>query len=196
MTLHQRTGKLWLNVVGSTPNGQTEPNSTPGYEQVFALNRADDGGYDDYEGNQPIGVRYLTPFARTLAHPVIQYKTDTFDDAGQMRFIDSVERSAGVVTVTTASPHPFRVGQAVSVDGSGALSGTYVVRAVPTSVTFTAAATGEAATETGPDREGVEYDHLLLVRFLLFSDAARLLGVGQGAGKYNSRDQGRATCES
>ena len=149
MTLQPRTGKLWVNVVGSTPDGQTEPNSTPGYEQVFALNRADDGGYDDYEGNQPVGVRYSTPFARPLAHPVIQYKTDTFDDAGQMRPIDSVERSAGVATVTTTSPHPFRIGQAVSVDGSGVLSGTYVVRSVPTSVTFTASAAGAAAIVSG-----------------------------------------------
>lgn len=149
MTLQPRTGKLWLNVVGSTPNGQTEPNSTPGYEQVFALNRADDGGYDDYEGNQPAGERYTTPFARPFAHPVIQYKTDTFDDAGQVRSIDSVARSAGVVTVTTTSAHPFRIGQAVNVDGAGVLSGTYVVRAVPTSATFTAAASGVDATETG-----------------------------------------------
>ena len=149
MTLQPRTGKLWLNVVGSTPDGQTEPTSTPGYEQVFALNRADDGGYDDYEGNQPAGARYTTPFARPFAHPVIQYKTDTFDDAGQVRSIDSVARSAGVVTVTTTSPHPFRIGQAVSVDDAGVLSGTYVVRAVTASATFTAAASGVDATETG-----------------------------------------------
>ncbi len=144
MTFQPRTGELWLNVVGSTPDGQTDPVSTPGYEQVFRVQRADDGGYDDYEGNQPVGARYQTPFARLLAHPVIQYKTDTTDDAEQVRAITSAARVAGKLTVTTTTQHPFRIGQAVTL--TGALAGTYVVR--------TAGLTSFTAPSVGADVSG------------------------------------------
>ena len=98
MTFQPRTGKLWLNVVGSTPDGQTEPNSGPGYEQVFALKAGDDGGYDDYEGNQPNGHRYSTPFVRPFAHPVLQYKTSTADEADYHRDLLAISRSGGIAT--------------------------------------------------------------------------------------------------
>ena len=151
LTFQPSTGKLFLNVVGSTPDGQTEPNSGPGYEQVFALSAGDDGGYDDYEGNQPAGARYTTPFTRPYAHPLIQYKTDTFDDAGQQRSIASVQRSGGNITVTTTAAHPFRIGQAVQLSGAGgSLDGPLTVLSVPTATTFTALSAGvNASANTG-----------------------------------------------
>ena len=150
MTFQPRTGELWLNVVGSTPDGQTDPVSTPGYEQVFRVKRADDGGYDDYEGNQPIGARYQTPFARLLAHPVLQYKTDTAADAEQVRDIASAARVAGKLTVTTTTQHPFRIGQAVTL--TGVFAGTYMVRTAGLT-SFTAPSVGgDASTTSGTVR--------------------------------------------
>ena len=146
LNFQPRTGDLWLNVVGSTPDGQTDPTSTPGFEQIFRVKRADDGGYDDYEGNQPIGARYQTPFARLLAHPVIQYKTDTSAAAGQVRSIASTQRTSGTLTVTTTSDHPYRIGQAVTL--SGAVSGTFVVRTIALQ-SFTVLSGGASGGTTG-----------------------------------------------
>ena len=140
MTFQPRTGKLWLNVVGSTPDGQTDPNSGPGYEQVFVLNAGDDGGYDDYEGNQPAGNRYQTPFPRPYAHPVLQYKTSISDEPAYHRDLSSISRASSLATVTTASAHPYRAGQAVTISGAAnaTFNGTLVVRNVPGANTFTA----------------------------------------------------------
>ncbi len=151
MTFQPRTGKLWLNVVGSDPTGQTEPNSGPGYEQVFALNAGDDGGYDDFEGNQPAGHRYSTPFVRPFAHPVLQYKTSTTEEANLQRSVLAISRSGGIATVTTTSAHPFRVGQAVVIAGASdsTFNGTLAIRSIPTSTTFTAADPGADGSTTG-----------------------------------------------
>ena len=146
LTFQPGTGKLFLNVVGSTESGQTLPNSGPGYEQVFALSAGEDGGYDDYEGNQPVGARYTTPFTRPYAHPVIQYKTETIAFANHQRNIANVQRSSGAVTVTTTAAHPYRVGQAVRLSGAGApLDGMLTVFSVPTATTFTALSAGNDA---------------------------------------------------
>jgi glucose/arabinose dehydrogenase len=144
MTFQPGTGKLWLNVVGSTPDGQTVPKSGPGYEQVFVVHAGDDGGYDDYEGNQPSGPRYNTPFPRPLIRPKIQYKTDYFGDGALIRQIAGAQRSGGMLTVTTSQSHPYRVGQAVTISGVTSLNGDYTVQATPSATTFTAAAEGPA----------------------------------------------------
>jgi hypothetical protein len=145
MTFQPGTGKLWLNVVGSTPDGQTVPDSGPGYEQVFVVHGGDDGGYDDYEGNQPSGPRYNDPFPRPLIRPKIQYKTDYFGEGGQVRQIVGAQRSGGTLSVTTSQSHPFRVGQAVTISSAGQLSGVYTVQSTPSAASFTAAAAGPAA---------------------------------------------------
>ncbi len=145
MTFRPGTNQLWLNVVGSTPGGQTVPNSGPGYEQVFIVRAGDDGGYDDYEGNQPANPRYTTPFARPLIRPKIQYKTDYFGGGNQTRTVASAQRSGGTLTVTTTANHPFRVGQAVVLTGVGALGGTYTIASVPGPGSFTCVAPGAAA---------------------------------------------------
>ena len=148
MTFQPRTGKLWLNVVGSNPSGQTEPNSGSGYEQVFALNAGDDGGYDDYEGNQPDGSRYNTPFVRPFAHPVLQYETSSLSGSAAQASppisVLAISRITGVDIVTTASPHSFRMGQAVRISGTSdaTLNRTFVIRSVPSATTFTTFDTG------------------------------------------------------
>ena len=143
MALQPRTGKLWLNVVGADAAGQTTPNSGPGYEQVFALNAGDDGGYDNYEGNQPTGSRYNTPFVRPFAHPALQYETTTLSGAdaeekSPVRIL-TIIRTTGVDVVTTADAHPFRAGQVVRISGASdaSLNRTFVIRSVPTETTFT-----------------------------------------------------------
>ena len=151
MTFQPRTGKLWLNVVGSTPDGQTEPNSGPGYEQVFVLNAGDDGGYDDYEGNQPNGHRYSTPFVRPFAHPVLQYKTSNQEEVAYRRDVLTISRSGGIATFSTSAAHPYRIGQAVRITGasSAGFNGTFCVRSVPTATTFTAANSGADGSASG-----------------------------------------------
>lgn len=143
MAFQPRTGLMWLNVVGSTPEGQTEPHSTAGFEQIFALSGGgEDGGYDDYEGNQPAGARFNSPFARPLVRPVLQYKTDYAGEAAYVRPLSSISRSGGVLAVVTAEAHPFRVGQIVVVTGTGAFDGSYLVQQSTGSNGFTAADPG------------------------------------------------------
>ena len=151
MTFQPRTGKLWLNVVGSTPDGQTEPNSGPGYEQIFVLKAGDDGGYDDYEGNQPNGHRYSTPFVRPFAHPVLQYKTSNQDEPDYHRDVLTISRIGGIATVGTSAAHPYRVGQAVRIAGASnaGFNGTLCVRSVPTAASFTAVSFGADGSASG-----------------------------------------------
>lgn len=157
MAFQPRTGLLWLNVVGSTPEGQTEPHSTAGFEQIFALSGGgEDGGYDDYEGNQPGGARFNSPFARPLAKPVLQYKTDYAGEAGSVRTLAALSRSSGVLTVLTQVAHPYRVGQIVVLTGTDSFDGSYLVKEVTGERSFTAADPGQpdaiAANATGSVR--------------------------------------------
>ncbi len=149
LTFRPGSGELWLNVVGSTPEGQTEPRTTSGYEQVFIVRRGDDGGYDDFEGNQPANPRYTTPFPRPCIRPVIQYKTGYFGGGALDRTIASSLRSGGKITVTTTSAHAYRVGQALVLTDTGTLDGTYTVDSVPSSSTFTAPAPGSTLGGSG-----------------------------------------------
>lgn len=149
LTFRPGTGELWLNVVGSTPDGQTDPNSTPGYEQIFIVRAGDDGGYDDFEGNQPANPRYNTPFPRPCIRPVIQYRTDYFGGGALDRAIASSQRSGGKITVTTTSAHGYRAGQAVVLTNTGTLDGSYVVDAVLSATSFTAPAPGSTLGGSG-----------------------------------------------
>lgn len=155
LTFRPGSGELWLNVVGSTPDGQTEPRTTAGFEQIFIIHRGDDGGYDDYEGNQPASPRYTTPFLRPCIRPLIQYKTDYFGGGELDRTIGSSQRSVGKITVTTTAAHPYRVGQAVVLTNTGTLDGAYVVDAVPTSTSFTAPAPGSTLGGSGGHVDGL-----------------------------------------
>ena len=155
MTFQPRTGKLWLNVVGSNSTGQTEPNSGPGYEQVFTLSAGEDGGYDDYEGNQPNGSRYNTPFVRPFAHPALQYKTTGLSgpapEVTSSTPILTISRATGVDVFTMDEPHEFRMGQVVQITGASqaTFNRTFVVRSVPSSTTFTTFDSGADASSSG-----------------------------------------------
>jgi glucose/arabinose dehydrogenase len=155
LTFRPATGDLWLNVVGSTPDGQTSPHTTDGYEQVFVIHRGDDGGYDDYEGNQPATPRYTTPFSRPCIRPVIQYKTDyklfSLGENTLERSIASAQRTGGKLTVTTTNSHPYRVGEAVTLTNAGTLDGAYTIDTVPSGTTFTAPAPGANASANSGD---------------------------------------------
>ncbi len=113
LTFQQATGLLWLNVVGSTGTGQTNPNSGPGYEQVFIVRRGDHGGYDDWENNQPAGF-IIPAIAYTTASPAVLTISSTASNG--------LVRSNGVVTVTTTNTsvntHPFRRGGRVVIAGA------------------------------------------------------------------------------
>ena len=91
MTFHPVTGKLWLNVVGTS------------YEQIFVVGRGDHGGYNDYENNQPAG----------FLPPTIVYRTNGTDS----RPLQSAIREGGVATFTTNASHRFRLGQQISITG-------------------------------------------------------------------------------
>lgn len=137
MTFHPATGELWLNVVGSTPTGQTSPHTTAGYEQAFVIHAGDDGGYDDYEGNQPDGVRFTTPFPRPCVKPRIQYKTDYAGNGTLLRTIAHAgPDGSGNLVVDVTAAHAFRKGEAVVLSGAGQYDGPNVVQAVvsPTQV--------------------------------------------------------------
>lgn len=124
LTFQPGTGALWLNVVGSTGSGQTNPNSGPGYEQVFLVNRGDHGGYDDWENNQPAG--YLIP---KVAYGTATSMTLNLADAAT----PGLSRNGGIVTVTTTNinvnTHPFRRGGQVVITGAtdSSFNGTYFV---------------------------------------------------------------------
>lgn len=76
-TFHPRTGKLWVNSVGT------------GYEQVFAVNRGEHAGYNAYENNQP--ANFITP--------LIKYRTNGVDTRNLTA--TGAVRGGGVTTFTT-----------------------------------------------------------------------------------------------
>ncbi len=125
LTFHPVTGQLWLNVVGTS------------YEQVFALEAGDHGGWDDYEINQPTGY----------VRPVIKYKTGGSD----VRTVTSASRTGGVTTFTTSGPHLFVRGEKITLAGVSdtTFNGDVYVAEVPSPTTFTAAQPGADATSSG-----------------------------------------------
>lgn len=151
MTFRPGTGDLWLNVVGSNAGGQTFPRTTAGHEQVFVVHAGDDGGYDDYEGNQPASPRFLTPFPRPCIRPAIQYRTG-YNGAGVLvrSIVRAVPEPGGGLLVTLAKAHDFRVGQAVVLSLADQYDGGNLVTAVPSAtqiiVNLPAGESGEITT--------------------------------------------------
>ncbi|NBD08906.1 PQQ-dependent sugar dehydrogenase [Corallococcus silvisoli] len=122
-TFHPRTGRLWVNSVGT------------GYEQVFAVNRGEHAGYNAYENNQP--ANFITP--------LIKYRTNGVDTRNLTA--TGAVRSGGVTTFTTTGAHGFRKGERINISGVGEPSfngGLYVASAAvaPTTTTFTVAQPG------------------------------------------------------
>ena len=139
LTFQPGTGKLWLNVVGSTANGDTQPNSGPGYEQVFVVTRGAHLGWNDYENNQPAG--YLPP--------VIAYRTNNLTTTSLAAV--GAARAGGVVTFTTLGFHPFRQGTKVTVVGvaNAGFNGSFFVASRVSDTQFTVAQAGADAVSGG-----------------------------------------------
>jgi glucose/arabinose dehydrogenase len=142
MTFQPRTGRMWLGVVGSSAFGDTVPHSTVGFEQIFSPAAGEDGGWDDYEGNQPAGSRFAATPPRPLAHPVIQYPTDYAGDGSQLRSISAISRLKGQLTATLQTAHPFRAGEIVKISGTEGFDGFYLVGAVQGTSGFTTLSAG------------------------------------------------------
>jgi glucose/arabinose dehydrogenase len=92
-TFERKTGQLWCNTVGNA------------WEQTFLPFAGSHSGWNTYENNQPTG--FLTP--------VITYRTNNTDSATITT--NGAVRLAGIVTFTTAAPHPFRRGARVTIAG-------------------------------------------------------------------------------
>lgn len=139
LTFQPGTGKLWLDVVGSSLNGDTIPNSGPGYEQVFTVTRGAHLGWNDYENNQPAG--YLPP--------VIAYRTNGVT-AASLAAAGAV-RAGNVVTFTTLGFHPFRAGAKVTVAGvaNTSFNGSFYVASRVSDTQFTVVQSGANATSGG-----------------------------------------------
>ncbi len=139
MMFQPGTGKLWLNVVGSAPDGQTQPLSGPGYEQVFVVPRGGHIGWNDYENNQPAG--FLTPL---IAYRVNSTTVSNLAASG-------AARSGNVVTFTTQNFHPFRQGARVVIAGvaNSTFNGIFYVASRVSDTSFTVAQSGPDATSGG-----------------------------------------------
>ncbi|RKH87485.1 hypothetical protein D7Y21_19125 [Corallococcus sp. AB045] len=124
-TFQPTTGLLWVNDVGD------------GYEQVLVVTRRSHAGYNDYENNQPVGNDSITP--------VIKYRTNSVDSRNLTA--TGAVRSGGITTFTTATPHGFRKGEKLTLEGVGVASfnGEFYVASAnnaPTTTTFTVAQPG------------------------------------------------------
>ncbi|WP_404370677.1 PQQ-dependent sugar dehydrogenase [Corallococcus coralloides] len=124
-TFQPTTGLLWVNGVGTN------------YEQVFVVNRRSHAGYNDYENNQPLTNDFIPP--------VIKYRTNGTDTRNLTA--TGAVRSGGITTFTTATPHGFRKGEKLTIEGVGDASfdGDFYVASAdnaPTTTTFTVAQPG------------------------------------------------------
>jgi glucose/arabinose dehydrogenase len=132
MCFQPGTGKLWLNVVGSSITGDTIPNSGFGYEQVFVITRGANLGWNDYENNQPAG--FLTPL---IAYRVNSTTSVSLTASGASRI-------GNVATFMTQSFHPFRQGAKVTIAGvaNNSFNGAFYVASRVSDTIFTVAQSG------------------------------------------------------
>ena len=93
MTFQPSSGKLWLNVVGTT------------YEQIFVVGRGDHGGWMWHENDQPDG----------FIKPVIKYRTRGPEQFTLATLGEGAVRAGGVVTFRTTARHGLRKGEKVTV---------------------------------------------------------------------------------
>ena len=92
-----------------------------------------------------------------FTNPTYQTNTTGWSAAQNLNIrITNSQRSATTATITTSTAHGFLVGDSVTIsgtNGNSALHGTYIITAVPTSVTFryttTTSGTITSATDTG-----------------------------------------------
>ena len=176
MTMHPVTGDLWVNVVGT------------GYEQVFVPTAGSNAGYNTYENNQP----------DAFLQPVIAYRTNGSDQ----RTIPptGVSRTAGITTITTSTDRKFRVGEKVTISGVGnsSFNGTFFVRDLLSSKSFTFEQTGQPdATSGGGTVQSAEIGGCITGG--CFYDSTLFPAEYRGNfffGDYNSANISRVTLDS
>lgn len=136
LTFQPGTGKLWLNVVGSSTTSLTK-----GYEQSFVVPRGANGGWNLYENSQPAGITYLPP---AISYRIGVSLATALDPAGAVR-------SNGTVTFTTSAFHPLRKGAKVTIAGvtDTSFNGTFYVTARLSDTQFTISQAGADATSGG-----------------------------------------------
>jgi glucose/arabinose dehydrogenase len=129
-TFQRTTGQLWCNTVGDS------------WEQTFLPFRGSHSGWNTYENNQPTG----------FLPPVITYRTN--NPESRTITANGAVRLAGIVTFTTAAPHPFRKGARVTIaDVSDAsFNGQFDVAAVLPGSPDAQISTRFTVEQVGPDR--------------------------------------------
>lgn len=124
------TGLLWLNVVGNI------------YEQIFIVRRGDNGGWNNYENDQPSG--FITP--------IIKYRTNISDPKTlRAAGMNGAVRAGGTATFSTTAAHGFRLGEKITISGvtDSSFDGALFVAGVPSTTTFTAPQAGADASSGG-----------------------------------------------
>src|SRR6185503_1311132 len=97
LTFHPATGKLWVNVVGTS------------WEQIFVVGLGDHAGYPMENVDPGSGFATMSP---VLAYPTGSYSINLLP-AGRLGAV----RSNGVVTFTTSGEHRLRKGGEVVITG-------------------------------------------------------------------------------
>ncbi len=134
------SGKLWLNVVGSSVSGLTR-----GYEQAFIVPRGSHGGWNIHENGQAVGdLAYMSPvISYRIGSPLISTLT-------------SAARSNGTVTFTTTEFQPLRKGAKVTIAGvaDASFNGTFFVALRLSDTKFSVVQAGTNATSSGGTAAG------------------------------------------
>lgn len=127
LAVQPSTGLIWVNVAGSL------------YEQIFAVQKGDHAGWNNYENNQP----------NNFIKPRIKYRTNGTDTrqiaAGGAYWHDNV------MTFTTTAAHFFRKGERIAIAGvlDPAFNGFFYVQSTPSATTFSVARPGAHAASGG-----------------------------------------------
>jgi glucose/arabinose dehydrogenase len=136
LTFQPTSGKLWLNVVGSSVTSLTK-----GYEQAFIVPRGAHGGWSAYENSQPADSTFLSPAISYRIGPVL---ASTLTATGAVR-------NNGTVTFTTTDFQPLRKGAKVTIAGvtDTSFNGTFFVAARLSDTQFSVVQAGPNATSGG-----------------------------------------------
>jgi len=140
LTFQPTSGKLWLNVVGSSTTSLQR-----GYEQAFIVPRGGHGAWNVHESGQPVGsLAYLSP--------VISYRITSPLTSS----VTSAERNNGTVTFTTAEFQTLRKGAKVTIAGVSdpSFNGTFFVAARLSDTQFSVVQAGTNATSSGGTATG------------------------------------------
>jgi glucose/arabinose dehydrogenase len=121
------TGLLWVNATGAE------------YEQIFAVDKGDHGGWNLYDNTQPNG----------FISPRVKYRTNGTDT--RQIAAGGVYWHSNLITITTTVAHGFRPGERVNITGvfEPTANGVYFIETTPTKTTFTVFKPGPHIVSTG-----------------------------------------------